>query len=94
MKNRFIKNAAVHNCRWPSGRRSDADLYAPDGKLEEAVTTLEPLLFKYAENRQPEKSLSDFYQRPRGTDTRRRVKGKKGLPRKPYNPDLFRLVFD
>jgi sulfite reductase beta subunit-like hemoprotein len=54
-----------------------ADLYAADMKVEDTITTLEPLLKKYAADRNDGEGLGDFYQRILGrTETRRRVTGK------------------
>lgn len=69
-----------------------ADLYAADVKLEESVATLEPLLVKYAENRRPEESLGDFYQRVlERTDTRRRVTGKEEATFETVQPKLVQI---
>ena len=69
-----------------------ADLYAADVKLEEAVQTLEPLLAKYAENRQPEESLGDFYQRVlERSETRRRVTGKEEATFEAVQPKLVQI---
>jgi len=48
-----------------------ADLFASDVHTDDLVTTLRPLLKKYATERQGEESLSDFYHRLLGTPSRR-----------------------
>ena len=54
-----------------------ADLYAADVKIEDLIETLMPLLLKYAETRNPDEGLGDFYQRILGrTENRQRVTGK------------------
>ena len=69
-----------------------ADLYAADVKLEEAVETLEPLLVKYAGNRQTDESLGDFYQRVlERTETRRRVTGKEEATFETVQPKLVQI---
>ena len=69
-----------------------ADLYAADVKLEEAVETLEPLLVKYAQNRQPDESLGDFYQRVlERSDTRHRVTGKEEAMMETLQPKLVQI---
>lgn len=69
-----------------------ADLYAGDVKVEEAVETLTPLLTKYAEDRQADESLGDFYQRLMGSEsTRRRVTGKEEPTFESLQPKLVQL---
>ncbi len=54
-----------------------ADLYAADMKVEDTISTLEPLLKKYAADRTDGEGLGDFYQRLLGRSERRlRVTGK------------------
>ena len=54
-----------------------ADLYAADVKIEEAISTLEPLLLKYKSDRKEGEGLGDFYQRLLSrSETRTRVTGK------------------
>ncbi len=69
-----------------------ADLYAADVNLEEAVETLAPLLTQYAEKRQSDEGLGDFYQRLMGTtEPRQRLTGKETPTFDDLQPKLVQL---
>jgi sulfite reductase beta subunit-like hemoprotein len=69
-----------------------ADLYAGDVKIEQAIETLTPLLTTYAQNRNDEEGLGDFYRRVIGADeTRRRVTGKEEQTIEEVAPKLVQL---
>jgi sulfite reductase (ferredoxin) len=69
-----------------------ADLYAADVKIEEAIETLSPLLTQYAENRQGDEGLGDFYQRLLGkSELRQRLTGKETPTFDELQPKLVQL---
>ena len=69
-----------------------ADLYAADVKIEEILSTLDPLLKAYAENRTDGENLGSYYQRVlERTEGRRRVTGKEVAMFDEVQPKLVQI---
>jgi sulfite reductase beta subunit-like hemoprotein len=69
-----------------------ADLYAADIKIEETISTLEPLLVSYASNRIGKECLGDYYRRLLGQEEpRRRVTGKEEATFDSVAPKLVQI---
>lgn len=69
-----------------------ADLYEADVKIEDVLTTLNPLLIRYAADRIEGEGLGDFYQRIfERTEPRRRLTGKETPTFADLQPKLVQL---